>query len=82
MRNVSRKCDKMPTPGGQSRGERGTGMKYIVIARYMLMDSDQWITIQKEFADMEHAEYFAQDMYKSYAREITVLIYELKKSYN
>ena len=57
-------------------------MKYIVLVRYMFHGTTAWKTIQKEFDDLETAEDYAQQMYGSSASDITVLIYELKKSYN
>ena len=57
-------------------------MKYVVIVRYMFNNERVWKTIQREFNDMESAEIYAQQMYGSSADEITVLIYELKNSYN
>ena len=55
-------------------------MKYLVITRYL--ERGLWTTRQREFGDLDAAEYYAQEMYKSKAEELCVMIYELKKLYN
>ena len=56
-------------------------MNYLVIVRYILRGV-AWKTVQREFDKLEDAEAYAREMYGSEAKEITVLVYELKKSYN
>ena len=60
-------------------------MKFFVIARFFVRGKD-WKTYQKEFNNLEAAEMWSEEMYNSAhidrGEEVTVLLYELKKSYN
>lgn len=57
-------------------------MNYLVIVHYVRPNSTEWKTTERGFSTIEQAEFFAKEMYNSVTDEITVLIYELKKSYN
>ena len=57
-------------------------MKYMVVTRWLDDDDNNWHTVDRGFSSMEEATDYAEGMYKAKAVEITVLIYELKKSYN
>ena len=66
-------------------GKEESGMRYVVIVRWMLHDA-VWKTLRFEFDDFESAEAKAKDYYDhadvKHGEEITCLIYELKKSFN
>ena len=60
-------------------------MMFFVIARFSIRGKD-WKTYQKEFNNLDAAEMWAVEMYNSVhidrGEEVTVCLYELKKSYN
>ena len=58
-------------------------MNFVVIARFMI-PGETCKNYQREFGSIEAAEAWAQEMYNGArdGEEVTVLLYELKKSYN
>ena len=63
--------------------ERGfSGVKYLVVVRYMLKGWTDFRTITRDFNDKSAADAYAREMYEEPAQEITVLVYELIESLN
>lgn len=55
-------------------------MNYLVVVKFEL--NGKWSEISRDFCDYEAALDYAQNEYERKADNITVLLYELKKSFN